>query len=154
MLEKLLFGEMAEPTTPSKLVDLCRVCGEAFNNPKNKHNLFIKGKKQDYTVVLEDVTGASVQADDDLKAVCGTCRSKLIKYRRCLGEVTKLAEEIKHLASVNPTARVKRCAKSTPEPVSHSHERRKVFLEDVSSPAKARRNLFQDVPTSTHAKVC
>ena len=133
-----------EPTTPSKKKpNVCRLCGNNFDSSRNKHHLIIKDVKQDYAVVLEELTATEVSVDDEVKAVCGQCRTKLNAFRRCQQQQLKLADEIKDLFLRNQAARVKRCAKSTPE---RGREKKKTREQPSPSPGRARRNLFE-VPT-------
>ncbi|XP_073702445.1 E3 ubiquitin-protein ligase TRIM35-like [Garra rufa] len=99
-------------TKPKKVENGCLLCGREFYASKcNKHRLFHGRKsenKADYAVVLEELVG---KVHDTTLAVCGTCRTLLLRYDR----VSKDAERIKWLIKDTwRKVREKRCAESTP----------------------------------------
>ncbi|XP_042587019.1 E3 ubiquitin-protein ligase TRIM39-like isoform X1 [Cyprinus carpio] len=102
----------AVQTKPKKVGNDCLLCGREFYPSKcNKHRLFHGHKsenKADYAVVLEEFVG---KLQDTTLAVCGTCRTLLLRYDR----VSKDAERIKRLIKDTwRKMREKRCAESTP----------------------------------------
>ncbi|KAG1959768.1 E3 ubiquitin-protein ligase TRIM39-like [Pimephales promelas] len=97
---------------PKKVENGCLVCGRDFYpNKCNKHRLYHGHKsenKAEYTVVLEELVG---KLQDTTLAVCGICRTLLLRYDR----VSKDAERIKWLIKDTwKKMREKRCAESTP----------------------------------------
>ena len=128
-----------QETTPSKkITDVCKLCGDAFGTAKNKFNLFIKNIKQDFAFVLEELTAIEVSSDGASKeAVCGLCRSRLRKYRRCKAQTTKIADEIRELALR------KRGSKTTPPRPRRVRERKKLFIERTKQGYK--KQVSQDI---------
>ena len=96
----------------------CRLCGLRMRDKRNKHNLFHHKthNKADYAVVLEELTGEPVSRGDLIKAVCGTCRTKLNGYKRYKEVVKRLGDEIKALILQNQAAqRYVKTEKSLPD---------------------------------------
>ncbi|XP_067301135.1 nuclear factor 7, brain-like isoform X2 [Pseudorasbora parva] len=99
-------------TKPKKVENGCLLCGRDFYPSKcNKHRLYHGNKsenKADHTVVLEELVG---KLQDTTLAICGICRTLLLRYDR----VSKDAERIKWLIKdMWKKMREKRCAESTP----------------------------------------
>lgn len=97
---------------PKKVGNDCLLCGREFYPSKcNKHRLFHGRKsenKADYAVVLEELVG---KLHDTTLAVCGICRTLLLRYDR----VSKDAERIKWIIKDTwRKMREKRCAESMP----------------------------------------
>ncbi len=99
-------------TKPKKVENDCLLCGREFYPSKcNKHRLFHGLKsdnKAECAVVLEEFVG---KLQDTTLAVCGSCRTLLLRYDR----VSKDTERIKWLIKDTwRKMREKRCAESTP----------------------------------------
>ncbi|XP_056116680.1 E3 ubiquitin-protein ligase TRIM35-like [Rhinichthys klamathensis goyatoka] len=97
---------------PKKVENGCLLCGRDFYPTKcNKHRLYHGHKsenKAEHTVVLEELVG---KLQDTTLAVCGICRTLLLRYDR----VSKDAERIQWLIKDTwKKTREKRCAESTP----------------------------------------
>ncbi|XP_043104037.1 E3 ubiquitin-protein ligase TRIM39-like isoform X1 [Puntigrus tetrazona] len=118
----------AAQTRPKKVQNDCLLCGREFYPSKsNKHRLFHGHKsenKTEYAVVLEELVG---KLQDTTLAVCGICRTLLLRYDR----VSKDAERIKWLIKDTwRKMREKRCAESTP---SMEVKRRREVMDTAAS---------------------
>ena len=145
-----------EPTTQSKKKpEYCRLCGNHYTS-RYKFNLISKGVKHDWAVGFEELTETEVTGDDEENAVCSTCKSKLLTYRRHQEHLQKISDEVKSLFALrshklavsaqHQAAGLKRCAESTSAQSPEARQKKSREEKPTASSPALVGTLFK-VPT-------